>query len=330
MRLLEAIDIFAGGPGSGCHGENCGRPKFATTESGTKDIAKHFGFKKEYAQPSMGRVVYKRGDLTLTVHNARGTAGSPWELESVPGGDWSKRQSWVSKRGEGHKGNGDLANLLDKLAESQPTTLPTKVAQEVSPKLQAPKQKEDVEKPADISKLKYKSLGKGLQTTTVTGSKLGAVVGHLYEEWKPYKNNKVAQARQAYKLLDRTDQDDKLHIIADKSGKILGIGTTTKTVDDMKDITGQSMKGVYVDVLASHPAYATGEMPRAGIGTAMMKLIAKEAAGKNAGIYLQGETGAGKYYQKIGMTKSPIPEKAAQAYYFMTPAQTKAFAGKKG
>jgi len=26
VRLSTAIDIHAGGPGSGCHGENCGRP----------------------------------------------------------------------------------------------------------------------------------------------------------------------------------------------------------------------------------------------------------------------------------------------------------------
>ncbi|SRR6266446_1692768 len=33
MNLSQTIGLFGGGPGSGCHGENCGRPR---TESGTR------------------------------------------------------------------------------------------------------------------------------------------------------------------------------------------------------------------------------------------------------------------------------------------------------
>lgn len=28
MNLLTALDIYSGGPGSGCNGPNCGRPRF--------------------------------------------------------------------------------------------------------------------------------------------------------------------------------------------------------------------------------------------------------------------------------------------------------------
>lgn len=52
MKLADTIKVYAGGPGSGCHGENCGRPSSHTDVKEEKTMA---GWRRTY-QTSAGEV----------------------------------------------------------------------------------------------------------------------------------------------------------------------------------------------------------------------------------------------------------------------------------
>lgn len=89
MRLSTTISVYAGGQGSGCHGENCGRPPAGKTAGGLdhdaknvkegkltpsqkKQLDKEYKYQKNWPNPGMtverhgNMVVTKRSDSTRT------------------------------------------------------------------------------------------------------------------------------------------------------------------------------------------------------------------------------------------------------------------------
>lgn len=78
MNILEAMEVFAGGPGSGCQGPSCGRPKVGTKPDQTgkipvsADIARNGAGLAESLQQASNRLDWASREKSSVGYNKSG------------------------------------------------------------------------------------------------------------------------------------------------------------------------------------------------------------------------------------------------------------------